>query len=77
MQRKENDMSEEKMLEQATADIEKRIKTALIDQGMTQVQLADLLNLSPQWVNRAIKGQNTPKAINIRKKIYKVLGLDD
>lgn len=70
-------MAEEKMLEQAAADIEKRIKTALIDHGMTQVQLADLLNLSPQWVNRAIKGQNTPKAINIRKKIYKVLGLDD
>lgn len=70
-------MAEEKMLEQAAADIEKRIKTSLIDHGMTQVQLADLLNLSPQWVNRAIKGQNTPKAINIRKKIYKVLGLDD
>lgn len=42
---------------------------------MTQAELSRLLNINRQQVNRAIKGDNSPKAIEIRKKIYRVLNM--
>lgn len=68
-------MSEEQRLERASADVEMTIKEALLKRQMTQTELAKLMGTTPQWVNRAIKGQNTPKANRIRQNIYRVLDL--
>ena len=68
-------MSSEKILEDAQREIESKIKMHLLERNMSQTELADLIGTSPQWVNRAIKGQNTPKANRIREKIYRVLNI--
>lgn len=68
-------MPEEKLADQATA-IEKNIKIALIQQDMTQRKLADFIGELPQQVSRAIHGGVDPKSRRIRKKIYKVLGME-
>lgn len=68
-------MSEEQDLLKATADVETSIKTKMLERKMSQKELAELLKTSPQWINRAIKGQNTPKANSIRHQIYRVLGM--
>lgn len=48
----------------------------LLDKNMTQVQLANLIGESRIRVNLTIKGNTNPKSIEIRKKIYKVLGME-
>lgn len=68
-------MPEEKLI-QVTHQIEKDIKKSLIDRDMTQVELADLIGEGQQQLNRAIKGDSSPKSVTIRKKIYKVLNLE-
>lgn len=68
-------MSEEQELYKATTDVETAIKAKLLERKMSQKELSELLKVSPQWVNRAIKGQNTPKANKIRHQIYRVLGM--
>ena len=70
-------MTEESELKKATTKIEASIKARLVERHMSQIKLARLLETSPQWINRAIKGQNTPKAIEIRNKIYDVLGMNN
>ena len=69
-------MPAESELEKATADVERNIKIKLLDRNMTQAELSRLLSINRQQVNRAIKGDNSPRAIEIRKKIYRVLGMD-
>lgn len=68
-------MPVENELEKATADVERNIKIKLLDRHMTQAELSRLLGINRQQVNRAIKGDNSPKAIEIRKKIYRVLNM--
>lgn len=68
-------MPVEQALEQSAATVEKKIKLRLIERGMSQVELSDLIKENPQSVNRAIKGWTNPKSIEIRKKIYRVLGM--
>lgn len=70
-------MSEEQTLERTQRQIEKKIKFALLDRGMTQVELAKLISENPQQLNRAIKGDMSPKSLSLRQKIYKVLGMED
>ncbi len=70
-------MSEELRLRQASAEVEVVIKQALLKRHMKQKDLAKLLKTSPQWINRAVKGQNTPKANEIRKEIYQVLNIQE
>ena len=65
----------EKELERATIDVERSIKVRLLERHMTQAELSRLLNINRQQVNRAIKGDNTPKAKEIRDKIYRVLDM--
>ena len=43
---------------------------------MSQAELADLIGETRTNVNLAIKGNTNPKAVQIRKKIYKVLGME-
>lgn len=67
------------MPEQQIADMahemESNIKIALLKRNMTQVELAKLIGEGPQQVNRAIKGDISPKARRIRSKISKILDL--
>ena len=55
--------------------VESDIKIALLKRNMTQVELSHLIGEGPQQVNRAIKGDISPKARKIRLKIARVLDL--
>ena len=66
----------EEKLENAKNQVEMEIKTALLSKNMTQSELADLLGESRTRINLAIKGNTNPKSVKIRKKIYKVLGME-
>ena len=68
-------MLAEEKLEEATKEVERQIKMRLLDKNMTQAKLANLIGESRIRVNLAIKGNTNPKSIEIRKKIYKVLGI--
>ena len=65
----------EEKLEQAKKAVERQIKMALIQNSMTQAELAELIGESRQDINKAVKGGTLPKDQMIRKKIYKVLGI--
>ncbi|GEO64429.1 MULTISPECIES: helix-turn-helix domain-containing protein [Companilactobacillus] len=65
----------EQQLTELVYRVESDIKTALLKKHMTQVELADLIGENRQQVNRAIKGDVSPKAREIRSKIAKVLDL--
>ena len=63
-------------LEKAKKQVEQQIKMEMLKKNMSQAQLADLLGENRTVVNLAIKGNTNPKAVQIRKKIYKVLGME-
>ncbi|WP_125769501.1 helix-turn-helix domain-containing protein [Companilactobacillus furfuricola] len=67
-------MTEEKYAE-AAYEVESSIKIALLKNHMTQRELADEIDANPQQLNRAIKGDMTPKSRELRKQIEKVLGI--
>lgn len=69
-------MSEETLVNGAR-DIKVKIKKALLDHDMKQTELSDLLQENPQQVNRAIAGDMAPKSLEIRQRIYKVLGIKE
>ena len=69
------DMPAEDELKKAAANVELNIKVKLLERGMTQAELSRLLNINRQQVNRAIKGDKSPRAIEIREKIYRVLDM--
>lgn len=59
-------------------EVERRanhIRSILADRGMSQVELAKLLDTNPQSLNRAIQGDMTPRSLKLRKQINKVLGI--
>ncbi|AKP66318.1 helix-turn-helix domain-containing protein [Companilactobacillus ginsenosidimutans] len=56
-------------------DIERSIKVELLNRDMTQKELAELIHANPQQLNRAIKGDMTPKSRELREQIEKVLGI--
>ena len=68
--------AEEKMKE-AREEIAKSIKIKLIERGISQAALADMLHLSRQSVNLAVKGGSADYLVEIRKRIYKILGMND
>lgn len=68
-------MSVEDELKKAAANVELNIKVKLLERGMTQAELSRLLNINRQQVNRAIKGDKSPRSIEIREKIYRVLDM--
>lgn len=65
----------EEALEESKKEVERKIKFALLDRGMTQKQLSDLIKENRQQVNRAIKGDTTPKSKEIRDKIYQLFNI--
>ena len=60
-------------LRQQMLETTKTIKIALMDRGWTQKHLAELIKENKSQVNRAIKGDMTPKSVEIWHKIYEVL----
>ena len=65
----------EEKLVNAKKQVERQIKMELLDKNMTQTELADLIGETRTNVNLALKGNTNPKSIEIRQKIYKVLGM--
>jgi len=69
-------MTEEKLISGAKA-ITSKIKIGLFERNMSQVELAELIGEGPQQLNRAIHADMSPKSVEIRQKIYKVLDIND
>lgn len=69
-------MIEEKLIIGAKA-ITSKIKISLLERGMSQVELAALIGEGVQQLNRAIHADMSPKSVEIRQKIYKVLDIKD
>lgn len=70
-------MPAEKQLAQARAEIAKSIKVKMIERNISQAELADMLHVSRPTINLAVSGGSADYLINIRKKIYKILGMED
>lgn len=68
-------LTEEAAISKLTHDIKMKIKLALLERDMSQVELSKLIKENPQQMNRAINGDNSPKSIEIRNKIYRVLNI--
>lgn len=68
-------MAVEDQLEEARANVERKIKMILIEKSMTQSELAELLNVSKARISKAVNGGTNPSDISLRKKIYQVLGM--
>jgi len=66
----------EQQLEKAARDVKKSFKIALLEQDMTQKDLAKILHTSRQQVNMAIKGDMAPKSRELRKQIAKILNIE-
>ncbi|GBG95223.1 hypothetical protein LFYK43_16820 [Ligilactobacillus salitolerans] len=66
----------EQQLEDAAENVKRAIKTKLIERGLSQKELANLLHEGVQQTNRAISGDTTPNSKKIRKKIYLILGME-
>ncbi|MBT1137671.1 helix-turn-helix domain-containing protein [Lactiplantibacillus argentoratensis] len=69
-------MTEEKLINGAKA-ITTKIKIRLLERDMSQVELAKLIGEGPTQVNRAIHADMSPKSIDIRQKIYRVLNIEN
>ena len=66
----------EQQLEKAARDVKKSFKIALLEQDMTQKDLAKILHTSRQQVNMAIKGDMAPKSRELRKQIAEILNME-
>ncbi|MBA1392970.1 transcriptional regulator [Lactobacillus sp. XV13L] len=67
----------EQVLAEAKEKIFSDIKIEMIRQGYTVSSLAELLNIGRPAVSFAIHGGTTPRDVEVRRKIYKVLGMED
>ena len=66
----------EQQLEKAARDVKKSFKIALLEQEMTQKDLAEILHTSRQQVNMAIKGDMTPKSRELREQMAEILHIE-
>lgn len=69
-------MPTEEVLANAKRKIFAEIKFEMDKRGYTTTSLAELLNVNRPTVSSAIHGGTTPKDVEIRKKIYKIFGMD-
>ncbi|APX73141.1 XRE family transcriptional regulator [Companilactobacillus allii] len=67
-------MPEQQFMEYAH-QIESSIKTKLFERHMTQRELSGIIDENPVLVNKAIKGDTSPKSQRIREKIGRVLNI--
>ena len=49
----------------------------MINQGISQADIAKELHVDRGIISRAVNGDNNPQSVNIRKTIYKILGMND
>lgn len=63
-------------LEKASSNVKIKFKIALIERGMKQAELAEILGTSPAQVSRALAGNTTPKDIEIQKAAAKILNVE-
>ena len=75
MNKGDHHMSKEQ-LEKTALDIEKEFKIALLNQGMTQKELAKLIHTTPAQVNMVIKGDMTPKSRELREQMAEILHIE-
>jgi DNA-binding XRE family transcriptional regulator len=66
----------EQQLEKAARDVKKSFKIALLEQDMTQKDLAKILHTSRQQVNMAIKGDMAPKSRELREQMAEILHIE-
>ena len=66
----------EQQLEKAARDVKKSFKIALLEQEMTQKDLAKILHTSRQQVNMAIKGDMAPKSRELREQMAEILHIE-
>ena len=66
---------EEEKLKKASSNVEIAIKYQLMVHGIKQKDLAKRFNTTPAQINRAIKGSNDPRSVEIRMMIYRELGM--
>ncbi|MUV40612.1 transcriptional regulator [Levilactobacillus brevis] len=69
-------MTEQNVVEGAQS-ITERIQVSLLHRHMKQVELAKLIGENPVQLNRAIHADMSPKSIEIRRKIYRVLDIKE
>ncbi|WP_334427180.1 MULTISPECIES: transcriptional regulator [unclassified Levilactobacillus] len=69
-------MTEQNLMEGAK-QITSKIKISLLERNMSQVELSRLINENAAQVNRAIHADMSPKSVNIRQKIYRVLDIKE
>lgn len=69
-------MPAEEELLRARDKIAKAIQIKLIERDISQKELAEMLHVSRQSVNLAVKGGSADYLRKIRKRIYKILGMD-
>ena len=75
MNKGDHHMSEEQ-LAKAALNVEKEFKIALLDQGITQKELAKMVHTSQAQISMAIKGAMTPNARELRKQIAEILNIE-
>lgn len=66
----------EEILADAKNKIYSNIKTEMIRQGYTTTSLAKFLNVNRPTVSFAIHGGTTPRDVEVRKKVYRILGME-
>ena len=59
---------------EATVEFGKKVKRRLLDVGMTSRELAELLNVRPQYISSICTGRRS--GIKYRRKIMEILGMD-
>lgn len=66
-----------KSLDESARECEVKFKIALVENHITQREIATKIGTTPQQVNRAIKGETSPMSKKIREKMQKILGISD
>lgn len=69
-------MPTEQVLADAKVKIEREIKEVMIKKGYTVSSLAKLMNENRSKVSQAIHGNTNPRDVEVRKKIYRILGME-
>ena len=59
---------------EANVEVGKKVKRRLLDVGMTSRELAELLNVRPQYISSICTGRRS--GIKYRRKIMEILGMD-
>lgn len=70
-------MPTEEILANAKRKIFAEIKFEMNKRGYTTTSLAELLNINRPTVSLAIHGGTTPRDVEIRKRIYQILGMEE